>query len=91
MRLVQVEADKWVANMIGQHGMRRGSGGPPIRYEAVAACLRALASHALELGATVHMPRIGCGLAGGKWERIQPLVERELLERGVRVTVYDFD
>ncbi|MEU3140174.1 macro domain-containing protein [Nocardiopsis alba] len=91
VRLVQVEADTWVANMIGQHGMRRGSGGPPIRYEAVASCLRALAAHALELGATVHMPRIGCGLAGGKWERIQPLVERELLERGVRVTVYDFD
>ncbi|MFD6950688.1 Appr-1-p processing protein [Nocardiopsis sp. TSRI0078] len=91
VRLVQVSSDTWVANMVAQHGTRRGSGGPPIRYEAVASCLRALNPHALELGATVHMPRIGCGLAGGEWDRIQPLVERELLARGVVVTVYDTD
>ncbi|WP_116246189.1 macro domain-containing protein [Nocardiopsis sp. FIRDI 009] len=92
VRLVRVRPDTWVANMVAQHGTRRGrGGGPPIRYEAVAACLRALAAHADELGATVHMPRIGCGLAGGRWERIQPLVEAELLARGVRVTVYDTD
>ncbi len=85
VRLVRVRPDIWVANMVAQHG----SGGPPIRYEAVASCLRSLAGHARELGATVHMPRIGCGLAGGRWERIQPLIEAELLTPGVRVTVYD--
>lgn len=42
-------------------------------------------------GATVHMPRIGCGLAGGKWSRVQPLTEEGLPDRGVRVTVYDAD
>lgn len=46
---------------------------------------------AAELGASVHMPRIGCGLAGGKWSRIEPLIERRLAGRGVPVTVYDFD
>ncbi|NYH55222.1 O-acetyl-ADP-ribose deacetylase (regulator of RNase III) [Nocardiopsis arvandica] len=91
VRLVPVGTGTWVANMVAQHGVRRGSGGPPIRYEAVSACLRALAGHARELGATVHMPRIGCGLAGGRWERIQPLVEAGLLGRGVEVTVYDTD
>lgn len=89
VRLIQVKPDVWVANMVAQHGTRRGSGGPPVRYEAIADCLRALAPRVLELGATVHMPRIGCGLAGGKWERVQPIVESELLARGVRVTVYD--
>jgi hypothetical protein len=34
-RLVQVTPDIWVANMIGQHGMRTGSNGPPVRYEAI--------------------------------------------------------
>jgi len=24
------------------------------------------------------MPRIGCGLAGGKWEEIGPILEQEL-------------
>ncbi|RKS08751.1 O-acetyl-ADP-ribose deacetylase (regulator of RNase III) [Nocardiopsis sp. Huas11] len=89
VRLVRVKPDVWVANMVAQHGIRRGSGGPPVRYEALADCLRALAPRVLELEATVHMPRIGCGLAGGTWGRVQPLIESELLARGVRVTVYD--
>jgi hypothetical protein len=35
------------------------------------------------------MPRIGCGLAGGDWSRIEPLIEEQLCARGVQVTVYD--
>ena len=53
--------------MIGQQGMRTGSKGVPIRYKAVRSCLEKLADEAEELNASVHMPRIGCGLAGGKW------------------------
>jgi hypothetical protein len=37
------------------------------------------------------MPRIGCGLAGGRWERIEPLLEATLVAAGVPATVYDFD
>jgi O-acetyl-ADP-ribose deacetylase (regulator of RNase III) len=90
-RLVQVGADTWVANMVGQHGLKPGSGGPPVRYEAIERCLTSLAEEALVLDASVHMPRIGCGLAGGSWERIEPIITRTLSERGVAVTVYDFD
>ncbi|CAM5711440.1 hypothetical protein [Streptomyces coeruleorubidus] len=42
-----------------------------------------------ELGATVHMPRIGCGLAGGKWSRVEPLIEERLIRRGIQATVHD--
>ncbi|GAA2499834.1 macro domain-containing protein [Winogradskya humida] len=91
LRLVAVRPDTWVANLIGQHGTRRGSAGPPIRYDAVAKGLMALGDEALRLRASVHMPRIGCGLAGGKWERIEPLVVESLCARDVPVTVYDFD
>jgi len=45
---------------------------------------------ALELDAFVHMPRIGCGLAGGTWDRIEPIIVRALCEHDVAVTVYDF-
>jgi O-acetyl-ADP-ribose deacetylase (regulator of RNase III) len=31
VQVVRVRPDTWVANMIGQHGMRRGSADPPIR------------------------------------------------------------
>ncbi|MFI5981595.1 macro domain-containing protein [Streptomyces sp. NPDC051555] len=91
VQLVQVRADVRVANMVGQRGMRTGSGGPPVRYDAVGRCLAALAEHAVVLGASVHMPRIGCGLAGGTWTRIEPLVTAALCARDVPVTVYDFD
>ncbi|CAM5450474.1 Appr-1-p processing protein [Streptomyces spiroverticillatus] len=89
VQLVQVRPDIWVANLIGQHGIRTGSGGPPIRYEAVSQGLETVAAHALTHRATVHMPRIGCGLAGGKWDRIEPLITEKLSERGIAVTVYD--
>lgn len=91
VQFVQVEPYIWVANMVAQRGMKRGSSGPPIRYEAVDACLRQVAEKALELGASVHMPRIGCGLAGGDWSAIEPLIEGHLCRRGIAVTVYDFE
>ena len=90
LQVVQVSPDTWVANMVAQHGIRASSDGPPIRYDAVGACLEKLGAQALTLGASVHMPRIGCGLAGGTWERIEPLVRGGLCGRGVRVRVYDF-
>ncbi len=91
VRLVQVERHVWVANMIGQRGVRTGGKGVPVRYEAIDTALDRLAGHALELGASVHMPRIGCGLAGGRWSRVEPLVEDRLVRRGIPVTVYDHD
>ncbi len=89
VQFVQVEQYIWVANMIGQRGINRGSSGPPIRYDAVAKCLAQVAAKAIELGASVHMPRIGCGLAGGKWAEIEPLIEEHL--NGIAVKVYDFE
>ncbi|MGI5459696.1 macro domain-containing protein [Streptomyces sp. CA-249302] len=88
-QFVQVEKYLWVANMIGQRGTRTGSKGVPVRYEAIDTALGRLADKALELNASVHMPRIGCGLAGGKWSRVEPLISDRLVKRGVKVTVYD--
>jgi O-acetyl-ADP-ribose deacetylase (regulator of RNase III) len=89
--LVRVRPDTWVANMVAQRGMRTGSKGPPIRYDAVARCLGAVADHALRLTASVHMPRIGSGIAGGRWDRVEPIITETLLARDVATTVYDFD
>ncbi|MFC8373410.1 MULTISPECIES: macro domain-containing protein [unclassified Streptomyces] len=89
VQLVQVDRYVWVANMIGQRGVRTGSKGVPVRYEAIDTALGRLADRATELNASVHMPRIGCGLAGGKWSRVEPLITERLVERGIPVTVYD--
>lgn len=90
LRLIQVEKYIYVANMVAQHGMKTGSKGPPIRYDAVKICLDQLAIKAAELEASVHMPRIGCGLAGGKWEKIEPIVIETLINNGITTYVYDY-
>jgi O-acetyl-ADP-ribose deacetylase (regulator of RNase III) len=89
VQFVQVEERTWVANLIGQHGIRRRGATAPVRYEAIREGLRRVAERALAEGASVHMPRIGCGLAGGKWEEVERLIEDELGGKGVEVTVYD--
>jgi O-acetyl-ADP-ribose deacetylase (regulator of RNase III) len=91
VQFVDVEPGLTVANVVGQRDIRRGrKGEPPIRYEAVRQGLEKVAAFSLERKASVHMPRIGCGLAGGKWEEIEPIVEATLSAKGVAVTVYDF-
>ncbi|MBV7694348.1 macro domain-containing protein [Streptomyces sp. TRM70350] len=89
VQFVQVEPYVWVANMIGQRGIRTGSKGVPVRYDAIDTALGRLADKAAELHASVHMPRIGCGLAGGTWSRVEPLIAERLARRGIAVTVYD--
>ena len=85
VQLVPVTGNLFVANMIGQHGYRPSPGSPPVLYAAIERVLTALGEKALDLGASVHMPRIGCGLAGRRWE----LIEERLAARGVAMTVYD--
>lgn len=89
VRFVVVESDLTVANMIAQHGIKRGAAGPPIRYEALEACLDCVATRAQETGASIHMPRIGCGLAGGDWIEVESIIVRQLCARDVPVTIYD--
>lgn len=89
IQLVNVEPGLVVANMIAQRGVGSSDGVPPIRYDAVETCLYKVAKAAADADASVHMPRIGCGLAGGRWEDIEPIVKRTLCANGVRVYVYD--
>lgn len=92
IQLIQVEPYIYIANMIGQRGVKTGrSTGVPIRYEAIESCLEKLATEAKTLGTSVHMPRIGCGLAGGKWEKIEPLIEKTLSVNDIDVYIYDFE
>ena len=90
VQFVEVEPSLWVANLIGQHGLRSSGEVPPIRYEAVREGLRRVAEFAAARRDTVHMPRIGCGLAGGSWDLIAPIIEEEVVGKGLDVTVYDF-
>lgn len=85
--IVPVENDILVANMIAQHGVGYDAAGcAPIRYHAVREALTAVNKLAVEIGATLHMPRIGCGLAGGRWNEIEMIIKDV-----VTVDVYVYD
>jgi O-acetyl-ADP-ribose deacetylase (regulator of RNase III) len=88
VQFVEVDSGLWVANMIGQHDVRPSGGVPPVRYEAIRTGLGRVREFAVQRQASIHMPRIGAGLAGGSWETIQEIIEQELSE--LSVLVYDF-
>ena len=93
IQLVHVYTNVFVCNMVAQHGTRSyvngfGESIPPIRYPELDRCLGRLWSHAIGLNAKIHMPRIGTGLAGGKWEYIEYYINKNLDD--IDVFVYDF-
>lgn len=93
VQFIPVEPDIIVANLIGQDGVRsvrNAHAPPPIRYSAVLEGLQKVGEYALTHHASVHMPRIGCGLAGGRWEEIEKLVQDTLIGKEVPTSVYDF-
>lgn len=90
VQFVQVERDTIVANLIGQHGCGYSGGKPPIRYEAIREGLRKVAQSAKSNNATVHMPKMGAGLAGGDWQIIEAIVRETLVDAGIPVVVYTF-
>jgi len=81
-------SDIVVANLVGQKGIRGPNNPTPISYSALETGLNAVAEQARKLSATVHMPRIGCGLAGGEWSKVEAIVNKTLVD--IDVCVYDF-
>ncbi len=94
VQFVPVDTHITIANIIGQHGIKRKASAketaPPIRYLAVKQGLEKVAQYTKDNNASVHMPRIGCGLAGGKWPQIEAIIKETLCDTGTLVTVYDY-
>jgi O-acetyl-ADP-ribose deacetylase (regulator of RNase III) len=77
-----------LASLIAQHGYGP-SLFPRIQYLALEECISKLASYAKSVGATIHMPRIGSGEAGGDWNIVSEIIDEKLCRAGLQVTVYD--
>ncbi len=91
VQFVQVEDKIWVANPDWATRCEKGMDGTsPVRYEAIRKGLAKVSVFARQINASVHMPRIGCGLVGGTWDQIEPGINHELIGAGVETTVYDF-
>lgn len=85
---VSLDDDLRLASIVGQEGYGP-SLFPRIRYRALQRGLAEVAQIAADSNASVHMPRIGAGTAGGEWGVIEEMVEDEFVRRGIAVTVYD--
>ena len=90
IQLVKVEPDIYVCNMIAQHDIKKINNIPPIRYEALRECLIKLRDiiKSKPWDVSVHMPKIGAGLAGGDWSIIEQIIIDELCDHDVEVNVY---
>lgn len=77
----------WVASMVAQRG-HGPSVGTRLVYSALAEAMDSVAALAHRTGASVHLPRIGAGEAGGRWDLIEHMIDRSLVRSGVSVAVY---
>lgn len=87
--MVPVAPRLTIAHMIAQTFIKRGRIALiPLSYLALMECLETVAKHAANDGATLHMPRIGTGLAGGTWSEVSRTIENACARHNVPVTVY---
>ena len=92
VQFIKVADDVMVVNMVAQHGIGKDEDGvAPIRYDALKECLDKVFTWAIANGASVHMPRIGCGLAGGKWEEVEKVLVELLGYIAGELDVYVYD
>lgn len=76
-----------IASMVVQRSY--GNDSPDrVVYTALAEALRDVGDAALSQGAEVHLPRIGSGQAGGRWDLVETIIDEELIRRGARVVIY---
>jgi O-acetyl-ADP-ribose deacetylase (regulator of RNase III) len=88
VQFVPVEDRITVANLISQSNTRWVDNVPPVRYQAIEDGLVKVARRAAATGEHIHMPRLGCGLAGGDWSVVEDIIRRTLTDKGIPVTVY---
>lgn len=92
---ITIENEKTIVfNMICQYGLnsRRYIKQDFVDKVALEACLKGVHSKCQELMSqnkhvSIHMPRIGCGLAGSSWDKIEPIINRHISD--IDCYVYD--
>lgn len=80
-QLTAVEPGLLVVNLIAQRGLRSKTNPRPLNYVHLGNALMN-AGHYLNSNYggqyTIHMPRIGCGLAGGDWRIVEQIIHDAL-------------
>jgi O-acetyl-ADP-ribose deacetylase (regulator of RNase III) len=65
-----------------------GEPGVLVDYDAVSRCMEKVLAFCKEKGLCLSIPRIGCGLAGGDWNRVKDIILEANAGKDVDITVY---
>lgn len=65
------------------YGSHPSNNGIPLDYAALILCLQKI-NHLFK-GSTIGLPLIGCGLAGGNWDIVKPIIQKELKDMHVTI------
>ena len=86
---IDEQANIFVANMLAQEGIKRNScdKNTYVNYKSLRTCLTKVARFALVNRLSIQMPKIGAGLAGGDWEKIENIINEELVYYKLKCTV----
>jgi len=76
-----------VGHLCAQRGLPSRANPHPLDLDALDKCLAY--TSILPTTHSIHMPRIGCGLAGGTWVEVEPLIRKHLDRHAV--FVYDLE
>lgn len=92
MHVVMVEKWLFVCNMISQNGYASANRKRVADYVALRRCLISLLYRLKNSevdSPSIHMPRICCGLGGGSWSEVEPIIN-DTIGKNYPVTVYDY-
>lgn len=90
---VKVDKNIIVANIMGQERIYPTNDGQiPLNYDALKQGFENVIERMdkTTVPYTIHMPRIGCGLAGGDWNIVENIIKEVFGEKDIEVFVYDF-
>jgi len=98
-QLFKGEQNILIANMIAQNGVRGKTpdpSRPPIRYWALANCMKYVRDQILFLQRitgkqiSIVAPKFGSDLAAGNWDVITQMIQELWTDAGIDVTIYEF-
>ena len=83
LSIAGIHANLHIVNCYTQFDYRRSAKQPPVDYHAISKCLKRVLY--LYKGWEIRSPKIGCGLAGGDWSKVEPMFNDILALEQVKI------
>lgn len=96
IQYVKADDSLYVVNLCGQRGVGEWLGTKPVRYESIRDGLLILREDLEDMEGlnddfktSLHFPRLGAGLAGGSWAKVEEVINEVFENTKYEVYVYD--